>query len=105
MQQQHHHPSRSSPRQPSSLACLPCRRRHLKCDSIMPVCGRCQTSDLECRYVRSRRGMRSKPDNPPSPLFNHHDVPLFDADAFSNWLNNTPLPPDLDVCVTFLWPS
>ncbi|PLB54194.1 putative C6 transcription factor [Aspergillus steynii IBT 23096] len=87
--------SRSSPRQPSSLACVPCRRRHLKCDSLMPVCSRCQTSDLECRYVRSRRGMRSKPDNPPSPLFNH-DVPLFDADAFSNWLNNTTLPPDLD---------
>ncbi|THC89899.1 hypothetical protein EYZ11_010650 [Aspergillus tanneri] len=61
----------------------------------MPVCSRCQASDIECRYVRSRRGMRSKQDTPPSPIFSHA-VPLFDVDAFSNWLSNTPLPPDLD---------
>ncbi|CAI7672030.1 unnamed protein product [Penicillium pancosmium] len=40
----------------SSLACLPCRSRHLKCDGKRPVCARCSESDQQCHYARSRRG-------------------------------------------------
>lgn len=42
----------------SSLACLPCRSRHLKCDGTKPVCNRCSGSDTanECNYAKSRRG-------------------------------------------------
>jgi hypothetical protein len=40
----------------SSLACLPCRSRHLKCDGRKPHCSRCAESDRRCNYAPSRRG-------------------------------------------------
>lgn len=54
----------------------------------MPVCGRCQNTGSDCQYVRSRRGLRSKPgkDLPDLaddslPLFTGVDDPL--SDLFS----------------------
>lgn len=40
----------------SSLACLPCRSRHLKCDSKRPHCARCTDVGKQCSYAPSRRG-------------------------------------------------
>lgn len=40
----------------SSLACLPCRVRHVKCDGKRPRCSRCAVSENPCDYTRSRRG-------------------------------------------------
>ncbi|KAJ5707476.1 hypothetical protein N7488_007277 [Penicillium malachiteum] len=40
----------------SSLACLPCRSRHLKCDAKRPRCTRCAEFARDCEYTRSRRG-------------------------------------------------
>ncbi|KAK1999790.1 hypothetical protein LX36DRAFT_631736 [Colletotrichum falcatum] len=40
----------------SSLACLPCRSRHLKCDGQRPRCNRCVGASAECQYAPSRRG-------------------------------------------------
>ena len=40
----------------SSLACLPCRTRHVKCDGGRPRCGRCVEIEKECDYAQSRRG-------------------------------------------------
>lgn len=40
----------------SSLACLPCRSRHLKCDGVRPQCSRCIELDKRCQYAQSRRG-------------------------------------------------
>ncbi|KAF9890401.1 hypothetical protein FE257_006069 [Aspergillus nanangensis] len=40
----------------SSLACLPCRSRHLKCDGQKPSCARCTEVGKQCSYARSRRG-------------------------------------------------
>ncbi|OKP07424.1 hypothetical protein PENSUB_6013 [Penicillium subrubescens] len=40
----------------SSLACLPCRSRHRKCDGKRPTCSRCAEGSQECNYARSRRG-------------------------------------------------
>ncbi|KAE8373911.1 hypothetical protein BDV26DRAFT_54310 [Aspergillus bertholletiae] len=40
----------------SSLACLPCRSRHVKCDGKRPCCGRCLEVGNQCSYARSRRG-------------------------------------------------
>ncbi|RAH67465.1 putative C6 transcription factor [Aspergillus aculeatinus CBS 121060] len=40
----------------SSLACLPCRSRHLKCDGKRPSCSRCVEVAQACEYTRSRRG-------------------------------------------------
>lgn len=46
---------------PSLLACLVCRHKHLKCDGITPVCGRCAASGTECQYTPSRRGYKGQP--------------------------------------------
>ncbi|RAL06955.1 putative C6 transcription factor [Aspergillus homomorphus CBS 101889] len=40
----------------SSLACLSCRSRHLKCDGKRPSCSRCIEVAQPCEYTRSRRG-------------------------------------------------
>ncbi|KAK0512059.1 hypothetical protein JMJ35_005187 [Cladonia borealis] len=45
-------------RPPSLLACIACRRRHLKCNGEMPVCKRCQDTGNECNYQQSRRGYK-----------------------------------------------
>lgn len=39
-----------------SLACLPCRSRHLKCDGVRPHCRRCLEAAKQCQYAQSRRG-------------------------------------------------
>ncbi|TGO36565.1 hypothetical protein BHYA_0121g00260 [Botrytis hyacinthi] len=46
-----------------SLACVPCRSRHVKCGAEMPSCSRCQQDDKPCFYAKSRRGMRDKNAN------------------------------------------
>ncbi|OOQ90205.1 C6 zinc finger domain protein [Penicillium brasilianum] len=40
----------------STLACLPCRSRHLKCDGERPCCARCAEFGKQCSYTQSRRG-------------------------------------------------
>ena len=40
----------------SSLACLACRSRHVKCDGDTPKCGRCVETGKDCQYTQSRRG-------------------------------------------------
>ena len=40
----------------SSLACLPCRSRHLKCGGERPCCARCAEFGKQCNYAESRRG-------------------------------------------------
>ncbi|KKK23012.1 hypothetical protein ARAM_007608 [Aspergillus rambellii] len=65
----------------------------------MPVCTRCQTTNTECRYVRSRRGLRSKHGRHASSHLLDDDISLFSTDLFSGWLNLNPgtLPSDLDI--------
>ncbi|KNG83646.1 putative C6 transcription factor [Aspergillus nomiae NRRL 13137] len=82
-----------SSRQPSSLACVSCRRRHLKCDALLPACTRCQSTNAECHYVRSRRGLRTKPSNQSPQRF---DDQMLTADDFATWLNATTLATDLE---------
>ncbi|KAG0651387.1 Zinc finger transcription factor 37 [Hyphodiscus hymeniophilus] len=43
-----------------SLACVPCRSRHVKCGAEMPSCSRCQQDEKPCFYAKSRRGMRDR---------------------------------------------
>ncbi|KAL1591941.1 hypothetical protein SLS60_011533 [Paraconiothyrium brasiliense] len=45
---------------PSSIACLPCRTKHLKCDAQVPICGRCLRTATHCTFVRSRRGYQGR---------------------------------------------
>lgn len=39
-----------------SIACVPCRSRHVRCDATRPHCRRCSSGGKECYYERSRRG-------------------------------------------------
>lgn len=39
-----------------SLACIPCRSRHTRCDAAMPICSQCRTNTRSCSYTQSRRG-------------------------------------------------
>ncbi|RDW76007.1 hypothetical protein BP5796_06828 [Coleophoma crateriformis] len=43
-----------------SLACLPCRSRHVKCGAETPSCVRCIDDGKACVYAKSRRGLRDK---------------------------------------------
>ncbi|KAL4900137.1 hypothetical protein BDW74DRAFT_104479 [Aspergillus multicolor] len=47
-----------------SLACVPCRSKHLRCDATTPVCGRCRDEGLQCVYLKSRRGGRRTKNQP-----------------------------------------
>jgi len=38
-----------------SLACVPCRSRHSKCDAIHPTCSQCRDTNRNCEYAKSRR--------------------------------------------------
>ncbi|PYH43349.1 Zn(II)2Cys6 transcription factor [Aspergillus saccharolyticus JOP 1030-1] len=70
---------------PSALACVPCRRRHLKCDARMPICTRCQNNHHDCRYVRSRRGLRSnKAGNQPTA---EEEADALFSSNIMNWLD------------------
>ncbi|CAG1976863.1 unnamed protein product [Fusarium graminearum] len=40
----------------SSLACLECRSKHVKCDAKQPCCTRCTALQKQCQYPTSRRG-------------------------------------------------
>ncbi|KAL3468932.1 hypothetical protein BJX99DRAFT_265683 [Aspergillus californicus] len=61
----------------------------------MPVCTRCQASNTECHYIRSRRGLRKSTKNEPSQSL-EADISLLAADDFAGWLD-TALPAELDL--------
>jgi hypothetical protein len=50
------------PRASVAVACVPCRSRHLKCDGGVR-CSRCKTDNVECTYIKSRRGWKGKRKN------------------------------------------
>ncbi|KAJ5055783.1 hypothetical protein J3E74DRAFT_411336 [Bipolaris maydis] len=45
-----------------AVACVQCRSRHLKCDGGAQ-CSRCRTDNVECTYIKSRRGWKGKRKN------------------------------------------
>ncbi|QYS95348.1 Zn(2)-C6 fungal-type domain-containing protein [Trichoderma simmonsii] len=47
-----------------SVACLPCRNQHLKCDASHPTCARCRSLGRSCSYPESRRSAKYR--NPAS---------------------------------------
>lgn len=44
------------PRKHIRRACLECRKRHVRCDGVLPVCKKCADNNRECNYVPSHRG-------------------------------------------------
>lgn len=59
--------SKPTTRQQSTLACILCRHRHVKCDGVRPICGRCESAGTSCTYVQSRRGQTSRLATPATP--------------------------------------
>lgn len=50
-------PNKKRPNQKHvSRACLQCRKRHFKCDGLLPLCDRCVKAGKVCTYVESHRG-------------------------------------------------
>ncbi|CAK7217422.1 hypothetical protein SCUCBS95973_003146 [Sporothrix curviconia] len=49
---------------PAPIACLECRRKHLRCDGTFPTCRRCNGARLPCRYAPSRRGRKRRHERP-----------------------------------------
>jgi hypothetical protein len=47
-------------RPPSLLACITCRKKHIRCDAQLPVCGRCAYRKLPCVYTESKRGYHDR---------------------------------------------
>ncbi|KAL4746456.1 hypothetical protein BDW72DRAFT_210407 [Aspergillus terricola var. indicus] len=43
------------------VACLNCREKHLKCDGVLGGCARCQSLNLPCHFIPSRRGRKPRP--------------------------------------------
>lgn len=43
-----------------SIACVPCRDLHMRCDAAMPACSRCVSEKKQCIYLKSRRGGRRR---------------------------------------------
>ncbi|KIV89286.1 hypothetical protein PV10_08864 [Exophiala mesophila] len=60
--------SKPRSRPPSLLACIPCRKSHVKCDGQKPLCSRCQSRKSSCFWVDSNRGYRHH--RKPAPLGN-----------------------------------
>ncbi|KAJ0426568.1 hypothetical protein BJY00DRAFT_91980 [Aspergillus carlsbadensis] len=50
----------------TSVACLNCREKHLKCDGNQNGCARCMSLSQRCYFVPSRRGRKTRPDPLPS---------------------------------------
>lgn len=44
------------PRKHIRRACLECRKRHVRCDGVLPICKKCSDNGRECNYVPSHRG-------------------------------------------------
>lgn len=72
----------------SSLACVPCRSRHIKCDANKPNCVRCQVDGRSCHYVQSRRGLKYK--TPPANSV-EDGVPRDLSDSSSKHQTGTPI--------------
>jgi hypothetical protein len=48
----------SKAQQRVSLACVPCRSKHIRCDGVVPECTRCKEEGKRCFYMKTRRGIR-----------------------------------------------
>ncbi|KAL4963855.1 putative C6 transcription factor [Aspergillus stella-maris] len=60
-----------------SLACVPCRSKHLRCDATSPICARCRDEGLQCTYMKSRRGgRRTRPLQGVSNTSHPEQIPL-----------------------------
>ncbi|KAL5336036.1 hypothetical protein BJX70DRAFT_390230 [Aspergillus crustosus] len=83
---------------PSPVACISCRGRHVKCDALIPACTRCRTNNIECHYIRSRRGLwKSKNISPQTP--SEEDI-ASSTETDLDWLITTAFPSEGSIDTT-----
>ncbi|GKZ34153.1 hypothetical protein AbraIFM66950_004335 [Aspergillus brasiliensis] len=80
--------------------CITCRKRHLKCDEVKPICGPCVKKDKTCEYSASGRRCN---DSPTSDRAIADTVPVTDQEPTaspeqaSNHISND-ITPELASC-------
>ncbi|ORY01124.1 hypothetical protein BCR34DRAFT_494151 [Clohesyomyces aquaticus] len=81
--------SQTPPERPAPLACLQCRRTHLKCAGGSPTCARCLSRGLTCTYTPSRRGCRrsTKPQSPTSESVSSQALQHYQPTETSQWIS------------------
>ncbi|KAG2382412.1 hypothetical protein C9374_005614 [Naegleria lovaniensis] len=47
------------------IACIPCRKRHKKCDRRLPHCSECVRRSMECQFYEPKQKGRKKKDGEP----------------------------------------
>ncbi|KIV79238.1 hypothetical protein PV11_06807 [Exophiala sideris] len=67
--------SKGRTKPPSLLACIACRKSHLKCNGNKPICARCAERNGECIWIDSRRGYREYRKTQPSTDEKHDERP------------------------------
>lgn len=92
----------TTPGRPAPLACLECRRAHLRCDGAKPACARCASRGSTCSYTASRRGRRRAAKQPNDQVEDNNNPPLsYYLSPLSQWTpDRAPgldeLPADID---------
>lgn len=79
----------------ASRACIACRSRHMKCDSVEPVCTRCQLYDKPCIYTKSRRGGSHKA--PPAPTTEPKTTPQMQTPVSGSGSRSANRTPSTDI--------
>ncbi|EOA88679.1 uncharacterized protein SETTUDRAFT_106973 [Exserohilum turcica Et28A] len=92
-------PSAPTPHaRPAPLACLECRRTHLKCDGGRPTCDRCKARGYACTYKQSARGRRRGAarlvPSCASSSINTSQTTLAEARPYTSSTATPPLPED-----------
>lgn len=88
-------PPKGRSKPPSLLACIPCRKSHLKCDGRKPQCSRCIDRGGSCFWMDSKRGYREfrKGHQSTSEVRSGDDTKLEDSNSGTSMEQ---YPPDLD---------
>ncbi|KAF5022322.1 hypothetical protein F66182_5609 [Fusarium sp. NRRL 66182] len=90
-------PKNSRARVRASLACAPCRSKHVKCDGSTPTCTRCQSEGKSCFYIDSRRGFR----NPKKRIGMKEEALISEKDD-STEITPSPNFPDLTIPISLI---
>jgi hypothetical protein len=65
----------------AAKACIECRRRHRKCDRLLPICTQCKNRQSQCEYTDAKR-------RGPKPYFQPYDTPQLLKTKNSRWISH-----------------
>ncbi|KAL2827464.1 hypothetical protein BJY01DRAFT_261908 [Aspergillus pseudoustus] len=78
------------------VACIDCRKQHLKCDAKRPSCSRCLRNGFVCQYIPSRRGgprrSRRQPGSTHTIATPQQSLSAISSDAIQPAFENATIP-------------